>query len=940
MNLNYHIGTFNTENNNSIFTKSDKIDLFEDESIMYRGKLVDSENIEAIFNDLVNTFTVPASPKNNRIFKNWFEMGVKDGFNPNLRVDSFLEYNTLQFRTGKTQLEEIRNKDGKINSYSITFYGEVTGLEDLFTLKDNEGNDLGEQAKLKDLDFSAYNFTFNERNITALFTTPSLVLTESLSVVPSLIMPMIVPADRKIEYNTGTTEDESDITLDEGRLFVEDLRPAIRQTAIIEAIEEQYGITFSRDFIDSTDFTTLYTWLNGNPDGSNVFKWESLEASAYAGDEYLTFNGDDINLNMTSANLADEIGSESVNESYEINFEHKFKYKFPNEIFFKIRIVDREDNILHTSELTQGKGTTNPNIGDNGFFEIIFNTQFNMVPNSNDVIDQTFRVEIQINKEINTADGNEYYSDMITTWKLPGTSGDGTQINDASALGGVRVIEEILSTFTVSRNMPDITVLDYLKNLIKEFKLIIRPNSTTDFRLQNINDYYAEGNVIDITKYSDQESEESTVYKNNKSIEYKYSVEEDSILQKNFKAVTGRFRGNDLKTFPVDNKKSTTIEFKNEIPFFVRLKNTAESIPSNINIAIYREANGSEIDSIFPENMLSFYYNGVTPITNGEKPDPILLDLSAKPTDDFTPTPDILEITGVPICDSSNNYVSSQVSNNLDFSQTTINGWHNISLIKNIYKQNHEPWIKNLLNSDSRLVTLESVLPPSIVNKIDLNSQIIYKNNKYSIEEFDIDLTTNDTTFTLFPDFNNQFLVSGVDINITNFVFNAGGGFSNIVIRTDKIIESFTANRTWINVGGIVGSRRVYNIPFYIDENFFPLELNGNIDLVIGGINYSVSINQASRVGTLNSTTQLTISPGNIDVNNTAQNFTVEVRSNGFWKVVNEGILTVNTDLGFGDDDLIFSIPENTTGAPRVISPQINSINNNIFNTLTVTQKA
>jgi len=116
--------------------------------------------------------------------------------------------------------------------------------------------------------------------------------------------------------------------------------------------------------------------------------------------------------------------------------------------------------------------------------------------------------------------------------------------------------------------------------------------------------------------------------------------------------------------------------------------------------------------------------------------------------------------------------------------------------------------------------------------------------------------------------------------------------------------------------------------------------LNGSIDLVIGGINYGVSINQASRVGTLNSTTQLTISPGNIDVNNTAQNFTVEVRSNGFWKVVNEGILTVNTDLGFGDDDLIFSIPENTTGAPRVISPQINSINNNIFNTLTVTQKA
>jgi len=928
MKLAYYIGTKNPDNNNYLFQKAERIDLFEGETVMYRGKLVDADNIEAVFNDLVNTFTVPASPKNSKIFKNWFEIGVKDGFNPNLRVDSYIEYNTLPFRSGKTQLEEIKNKDGKLNSYAITFYGELTGLDDVF-----DGD------KLRDLDFSKYNFEYNRRNITALFTTPTLVLTEDgLSSVPSLIMPMIIPAGREIQYNTSIDNDPKDITKTEGKLFLQDLRPAIRQYRIIEAIEAKYGVIFSRDFLDTTDFTTLYTWLSGNDDGNSILKWEPITASPVASLEYLTFNGNDINFNFNSQDLTNEVGSNPLNESYQIRLRYTFWFQFPQDKFFRIRIVNREGNVLQESGEFEGQGF-NTAIGNNGFFSIIFDIFFNMVPNSNDVIDQTFVIEIKSKDKINFADGNKYYSTYFTTFNRTWFTGAGT-ISGATGAGSEQSIIDLKPIFIISDNMPDITVLDYLKNLIKEFKLIIRPNSTTNFRLQNINDYYAEGNVIDITKYSDQESEQSTVYKNNKTIEYKYAVEEDSILQKNFKAVTGRFRGNDLKTFPVDNKKSTTIEFKNEIPFFVRLKNTAESIPSNINIAIYSEANGSEIDSIFPENMLSFYYNGVTPITNGESPEPILLDLSAKPTDDFTPTPDILEITGVPICDSSNNYVSSQVSNNLDFSQTTINGWHNISLIKNIYKQNHEPWIKNLLNSDSRLVTLESVLPPSIVNKIDLNSQIIYKNNKYSIEEFDIDLTTNDTTFTLFPDFNNQFLVSGVDINITNFVFNAGGGFSNIVIRTDKIIESFTGNRTWINVGGIVGSRRVYNIPFYIDENFFPLELNGSIDLVIGGINYGVSINQASRVGTLNSTTQLTISPGNIDVNNTAQNFTVEVRSNGFWKVVNEGILTVNTDLGFGDDDLIFSIPENTTGAPRVISPQINSINNNIFNTLTVTQKA
>ena len=929
MKLAYYIGTKNPDNNNYLFQKAERIDLFEGETVMYRGKLVDADNIEAVFNDLVNTFTVPASPKNSKIFKNWFEIGVKDGFNPNLRVDSYIEYNTLPFRSGKTQLEEIKNKDGKLNSYAITFYGELTGLDDVF-----DGD------KLRDLDFSKYNFEYNRRNITALFTTPTLVLTEDgLSSVPSLIMPMIIPASREIQYNTSIDNDSKDITKTEGKLFLEDLRPAIRQYRIIEAIEAKYGVIFSRDFLDTTDFTTLYTWLSGNDDGNSILKWEPITASPVAGLEYLTFSGNDINFNFNSQDLTNEVGTRPKNESYEIRLRYTFWYKFPEDVFFVIRLVDREGNVLQESGTTEGQGF-DPNIGVDGFFQIVFDIFFNMVPNSNDVIDQTFVIEIKSKDKINFADGNKYYSDYFTTFKEPSNPGS-VEIQGGIGTGSEQSIIDLKPIFTISDNMPDITVLDYLKNLIKEFKLIIRPNSTTNFRLQNINDYYAEGNVIDITKYSDQESEESTVYKNNKSIEYKYSVEEDSILQKNFKAVTGRFRGNDLKNFQVDNKKSTTIEFKNEIPFFVRLKNTAESIPSNINIAIYREANGSEIDSIFPENMLSFYYNGVTPITNGESPEPILLDLSAKPTDDFTPTPNILEITGVPICDSSNNYVSSQVSNNLDFSQTTINGWHNISLIKNIYKQNHEPWIKNLLNSDSRLVTLESVLPPSIVNKIDLNSQIIYKNNKYSIEEFDIDLTTNDTTFTLFPDFNNQFLVSGVDINITNFVFNAGGGFSNIVVRTDKKIESVSKNESWITIGSISGNRRVYNIPFFVNENYKNSQRNAVISLVIGGVNYTININQSIRVGTLNNT-QLTISPTSRVLDSSEQEFTIDVQSNGFWTIgdLPENIELLSNDLGFGNETSVFKITENTTGSVIDDSFIIFPLTEQSFRTFSFTQEA
>jgi hypothetical protein len=943
MNLNYHIGTFNTENNNSIFTESDKIDLFEDESIMYRGKLVDSENIEAIFNDLVNTFTVPASPKNNRIFKNWFEIGVKDGFNPNLRVDSFLEYNTLQFRTGKTQLEATRDKDGKINSYSITFYGEVTGLDDLFTLKDDEGNDLGEQAKLKDLDFSAYDFTYNERNINALFTTPSLVLTESLSVVPSLIMPMIVPADRKIEYNTGTIEDESDITKDEGRLFIDDLRPAIRQTAIIEAIEAKYNIVFSRDFIDSTDFTTLYTWLNGNENSDNIISTQELPASKFDNTAYISFpfqSDTEIDFNFTSEDLVDVIVNDPFNETYNISFEMKFFYRFPDDVEFQLILVDKQDNIIEESEILLGQGFLDENEDETPLRTNTFTVNFNVVPNSDDIIDQTFRILVKSKNRINFEDGNTFSVDYRTTYSRANTASP-VPITNGIGTGDAQAIINYKPTFKVSENMPDITILDYLKNIIKEFKLIIRPNSTTNFRLQNINDYYAEGNSIDITSFTDTESEESTVYKNNKKIDYKYQVEEDSDLQKGFKINTGRYRGNDTKNYKVDNKKSTDIELENEIPFFVRLKNTSTALPSNINIAIYNSVEDGEVSSLFPENMLSFYYNGITAITDDSNLLPIKLDLNFKPSDDYTPTPNILDIKGVPICDSSNNYITSQVSNNLDFSSTTINGWHNVSLSNNIYNKNHKPWIDNLLNSDARIVTIDSILPPSVVNDIDLNSQIIYKNNKYSIEDFEIDLTTNESNFRLFPNFNNQYLVSGTTVSPTQINFNAGGGFSNIVIRTDKDIESISENSTWITLGEISGNRRIFNVPFFVSENYRDTQRNASITLVIGGQTYVVNINQALRVGNLNNT-QLTISPTSRLLDSSEQEFTVNVQSNGFWTIgdLPENIELLSNNLGFGNETSVFKITENTTGSVIEDSFIIFPLTEQSFREFTIKQEA
>ena len=77
-----------------------------------------------------------------------------------------------------------------------------------------------------------------------------------------------------------------------------------------------------------------------------------------------------------------------------------------------------------------------------------------------------------------------------------------------------------------------------------------------------------------------------------------------------------------------------------------------------------------------------------------------------------------------------------------------------------------------------------------------------------------------------------------------------------------------------------------------------------------------MSINQSLRVGSLNNT-QLTISPTSRLLDSSEQEFTVEVRSNGFWTIGNlpENIELLSNDLGFGNETSVFKITENTTGS-------------------------
>ena len=137
-----------------LYIDGQRADLFPDESIEMNLSVQNIKDISKVFGDFTNSFTIPASPANNAIFKHYYNVDIYGGFDANLRVDAFIEVNNNLFRAGVLELEGVQLKSHQPYSYSVGFYSNVTSLKDKF----------GEDT-LNDLDLSAQDHTYNDTNI-------------------------------------------------------------------------------------------------------------------------------------------------------------------------------------------------------------------------------------------------------------------------------------------------------------------------------------------------------------------------------------------------------------------------------------------------------------------------------------------------------------------------------------------------------------------------------------------------------------------------------------------------------------------------------------------------------------------------------------------------------------------------------------------------------
>jgi len=217
-----------------------KVDLFKDENIELNSSIQNVNDISKTFSDFSQSFTIPASDKNNGVFQHYYNTDVDGTFNPNIRIRGYIECGSLPFRYGVIQLEDVKLKDMQPDSYTIRFFSASVNLSDRF------GDD-----DLTALDLSEFDHQYNSDIFDA---------TYSNSLGEDLYYPLIT-SNRAWQIGTA---DVNDITNVSGELKFQELRPALKLIRIIEAIETKYNFTFDREFLGRAVFGNLFMWCFNN----------------------------------------------------------------------------------------------------------------------------------------------------------------------------------------------------------------------------------------------------------------------------------------------------------------------------------------------------------------------------------------------------------------------------------------------------------------------------------------------------------------------------------------------------------------------------------------------------------------------------------------------------------------------------------------------------
>lgn len=736
-----------------IYINNKQVTLFEDEGISITSSVLDIEDITKNTTDYSKTFTVPANEKNNYIFKHYYNANIDNLFDARVTVDGRIELDGFIFRTGKFVLRSVNLKQGVASSYTINFWGNLVSLVDLV------GDDL-----LADLDLSVYNHTYIGWKIKQGLET--FLIDENMVYTPI--------AKKQYYYDSGvnmTAEDDitTNIAYNGATGFNgmnwDELKPSLKLIKILEAIESKYSLEFSRQFFGTDTFTELFMWLNndGNLDGMG---------GKETGITWTAGNSPYISVPAKTHEYPTENNPPDADNVY-------FKLKCtvtPASGYEEIPYTLRQDYIGTTlAEKTQSgtgnlSGTAVWIEGQNPF--------------------------IQIQWTVECSQKFEFTASLTETKWLNGFP---DAITNSSAS-----LQEIDSFFEVQKNIPEMSVIDFLKGIFQAFKLVIIPLADETIYVNTLTGYYTEGALLDLTKYID--SNKLTVNRGNilNKINYKFQ-ETQTILNQQFTENNAVSYGDEELILKDDNGKLLQGETVNvalpfEIILFERLFDINDSTETNIQTGAITDKDRKPVN---PKAVIHYVSNQST---------------SAKPVAfiDENGTKISLNISiNVPM--HSTYAVSPLQPSDVFLFSAEFSTWDSNLMTETLYAKYHAPYITDIFSPKRRNYEFRAILPLRALLEITLNDVIKIGYNYFRIDNFTINTLTGETNLKLINSENitvQSFSVNTTDIFLTNIAQIYSGYVTNLLTYTYQEIDTGSGT-SWLTVS----DNGISNILFTVSQN-------------------------------------------------------------------------------------------------------------------------
>jgi len=700
-----------------LYIDGQRVDMFDDVGISITDTIKDVRDISKVFTEYSQTFSLPASKTNNKLFKHYYNNDIQNGFDARIRVPANIELNSIPFRNGYIKLEGVDLKNDTAHTYRITFFGNTISLKNLL------GDDLLSSLSWLD-NFSTeqdgtdllWNPAFVEKYLT---TSEYSKFVDGVRYPNAIQIPLITHTQRLYYDSNEDIRDKGNLRYNHASgtdkqhgVKWNELKYALRLSVIIKAIEEKYGLNFSNDFFKGGDssFDNLYMWLHRTK--GKVTSGEQLESSTYSVNDftdYTSHNGS----SMENSILTLSDGYYFSNQVLQLSLTVNSSYTSPN---YSINVFRDGVSVYSASN-------------------IIDSIQNLSIPVSNN---SSYTIQITSNQTIgfDKAVWNySYYDSDIDSF-----------VNENYTSSSFTIPVSI--NFNITQQIPKMKVLDFLTSLFKMFNLVAYVEGS-EMVVKTLDEFYdnpSAGSPYDITKYVDVNSSQVNSALPFREVVYTYKGL-GTFLAKQHEQLFNKDWGKEEYKGSDGLILSEGI-FKSEIPFehmkFERLIDLNTSSLTDIQWGFCVDDNQDS----YIGNPLIFYMTRKTLPTDG--------------TISF-----VDDVNGENVATSHKEISSYYVPSNSDFQaaqeedRQSLNfsaekdEWNLVTTRNVLFNNYHKNYISNVFDESNRLKKISAYLPLRILYKYTLADRFVYSGKSYKINSIETDFYTGKSEIELINDYVN-----------------------------------------------------------------------------------------------------------------------------------------------------------------------------------------